>query len=105
MKLKELLLQGVSFNEILKQFSIHQNDFIVKDEDIILSKKGLFTQEILKERIIIQGKSNVGPEINFFGTLHYNLSNNLSVFELDDVEQVKTAEFSGIPIQKKQTYN
>ncbi|MGV8878801.1 MAG: hypothetical protein ACOH2A_07195 [Sphingobacteriaceae bacterium] len=92
MKLRDLLLQGVSFNEILKQFSISQSDFMVKDEEVILSKKNLFDHEILKERLFIQGKSDQGLVSNFFGTLHYNLINSLSVFELDFVEPAKTAD-------------
>lgn len=92
MKLKDLLLQGVSFNEILKQFSISQADFMVKDEEVILSKRDLFNQEILKERVFIQGKSDAGSVLNFFGTLHYNLLNRLSVFELDFVEPARATD-------------
>lgn len=86
MKLKELLLNGFSFNEILRQFSIEKSDFVIQDEDLILSRKDLESKEVLKERVLIQGKSNNGI-INFFGTLHCNFLNQLAVFELDSVEQ------------------
>jgi hypothetical protein len=87
MKLKELLLQGVSFKEILKQFSINDTDFTVRDEEVILSQKRVPDCEIFKERIFIQAKSIDGPLINLFGTLYYNPENKLSVFELDFVEK------------------
>ncbi len=86
MKLKEFLLNACSFNEILKQFSIEKSDFTIQDEDLILSRKDLADKEILKERVLIQGKTTNGI-VNFFGTLHCNLLNQLAVFELDSVEQ------------------
>ncbi|WP_207425206.1 hypothetical protein [Pedobacter sp. SYSU D00535] len=86
MKLKEFLLKGFSFNEILRQFSIDQSDFTIQDEELILSRKDLSEKEILKERVMIQGKSTNGI-INFFGTLHCNFLNQLAVFELDSVEE------------------
>ncbi|MFD2163495.1 hypothetical protein ACFSJU_13890 [Paradesertivirga mongoliensis] len=85
MKLTELLLNGFSFKEILKQFSMDQSEIKIQDEDLILSRKDLSNIEILKERILIQGKSTSGI-VNLFGTLHYNLMNQLAVFELDSVE-------------------
>lgn len=86
MKLKDLLLNGFSFNEILRQFSIEKSDFTIQDEDLILSRKDIANKEILKERVLIQGKTSNGI-INFFGTLHCNFLNQLAVFELDSVEQ------------------
>ncbi|TZF84576.1 hypothetical protein FW774_06200 [Pedobacter sp. BS3] len=86
MKLKEVLLKALSFNEILKQFSIDQADFTIKDEDVILSDKRIGESDIVKERIQIEGKSSNGPIFNFFGTLHYNILNQLAVFEVDFVE-------------------
>jgi len=86
MKLKELLLSRFSFREILKSFSIDQSDFIIQDEELILSKENLSNKETIKERVLIQGKSPAGM-VNFFGTLHYNLLEGLAVFELDSVEQ------------------
>ncbi|MBC8054512.1 MAG: hypothetical protein H7Y13_15740 [Sphingobacteriaceae bacterium] len=90
MNLTELLLNGFSFKEILKQFSINQSDITIQDEDLILSRKDLTKTEILKERILIQGKSTSGI-VNLFGTLHYNLLNQLAVFELDSAEQKAVA--------------
>jgi hypothetical protein len=86
MSLKEVLLKGISFNEILKQFSVAQSDFTIRDEEVIETKKNSTKGEIFKERILIQGKSNNGL-VNFFGTLHYNLLDQLAVFELDGVER------------------
>jgi hypothetical protein len=86
MKLTELLLNGFSFKEILKQFSMDQSEIKIQDEDLILAKKDLTHMEILKERILIQGKNTSGI-VQLFGTLHYNLLNELAVFELDSVER------------------
>jgi hypothetical protein len=90
MKLTELLLKGFSFNQILKQFSLNQSDITIQDEDVILSRKDLSNIEILKEHILIQGKNTSGI-VNLFGTLHYNLLNQLAVFELDSVENKAVA--------------
>lgn len=86
MKLTELLLNGFSFNEILRQFSVDQSEIKIQDEDVILSRKDLKNIEILKERILIEGRNTSGI-VNLFGTLHYNLLNQLAVFELDFVEK------------------
>lgn len=87
MDLKQLLLNGLSFKEILRQFSINnENDIVIKDEQLILSEQELHKKDILKERICIQGKSANGI-VNFFGTLHCNLINQLAVFEPDFVEK------------------
>lgn len=90
MKLTELLLNGFSFKEILKQFSMDQSEIKIQDEEVILSRKDLSNIEILKERILIQGKNSSGI-VNLFGTLHYNLLNQLAVFELDSVENKAVA--------------
>lgn len=90
MSLRELLLKGRSFNEILKQFAIDQADFTIKDEDTIMSNKELFKREFLRERILIQGRNN-NEIVNFFGTLHCNLLDKLAVFELDGVERTAAA--------------
>jgi hypothetical protein len=90
MSLRELLLKGRSFNEILKQFAIDQADFTIRDEDAIMSNVELFKREFLRERILIQGKSK-DEIVNFFGTLHCNLLDKLAVFELDGVERTAAA--------------
>ncbi|MXV16296.1 hypothetical protein [Hufsiella ginkgonis] len=87
MNLKEVLLNGLSFNEILKRFSIDRTNFTIRDEEVIECKKNLTRGDIFKESIVIQGKADNGPIFNFFGTLHYNLLNHLAVFELDSVEK------------------
>lgn len=87
MKLKELLLNGNSFAELLKQFSIHADDVKIQNEDMILSDQYLKHQDIVKESICIEGKNKDGI-VNFFGTLHYNILNKLAVFEMQGFEQV-----------------
>jgi hypothetical protein len=86
MNIRELLLNGRSFNEILKQFAIDKADFTIKDEEALFSAKDYLTKEILKERIFIQGRTQ-DEIVNFFGTIHCNLLNKLAVFELDGVER------------------
>ena len=87
MNIKELLLKGKSFSELLRQFSIDAADVRIQDEDVILSDHYLKHQEVLKESICIEGKNKDGI-VNFFGTLHYNLLNKLAVFEMQGFEQV-----------------
>lgn len=87
MKLKELLLNGKSFAELLKQFSIDADDVKIQDEDMILSDQYLKHQDIVRESICIEGKNKDGI-VNFFGTLHYNILNKLAVFEMQGFEQV-----------------
>lgn len=87
MNIKELLLNGNSFAELLKQFAIDQNDVRIQDEDVVLSEQNIQHREILKESICIEGRNKDGI-INFFGTLHYNLLNKLAVFEMQGFEQV-----------------
>lgn len=90
MNIKELLLNGQSFSELLKQFSIAADDVMIKDEDIILNDHDLAHKEIFKESICIEGKNQDGI-VNFFGTLHYNLLNKLAVFEMQGFEKVVSA--------------
>jgi hypothetical protein len=86
MKLKELLLNGFSFNEILRQFSVDKADVTIKDEEVILSKNKFLNTEILKEKVCIEAKNAKGI-INFFGTLHCNLADQLAVFEVDSIDK------------------
>jgi len=87
MDIKELLLNGQSFSELLKQFSIAAEDVKIQDEEIILADQNLEHKEIVKESICIEGKNKDGI-VNFFGTLHYNLLNKLAVFEMQGFEKV-----------------
>lgn len=87
MNIKDLLLKGKSFAELLKQFSIDAADVRIQDEELILSNQNLTHQEVIRESICIEGKNKDGI-INFFGTLHYNLFNKLAVFEMQGFEQV-----------------
>jgi len=86
MKLKDLLLTRNSFAELLKQFSIAADDIKIQNEDVLLSDQHLQHQQILKESICIEGKNNEGF-VNFFGTLHYNILEQLAVFEVLDFER------------------
>lgn len=86
MKLKDLLLNGLSFNEMLRQFSLQDSDITIKDEDVILSNKSFLGKDIVKEKVCIEAKNSNGV-INFFGTLHCNFVNQLAVFEPDFVDQ------------------
>jgi hypothetical protein len=88
MNIKELLLNGQNFSDLLKQFSIDARDVRIPDEDIILNEQTLEHREIVKESICIEGKNKEGGIINFFGTLHCNLLNKLAVFEMQGFEQV-----------------
>ena len=87
MNIKDLLLKGKSFAELLKQFSIDAADVRIQDEDMILSNQIMTHQEVIKESICIEGKNKDGI-VNFFGTLHYNIFNKLAVFEMQGFEQV-----------------
>lgn len=91
MNIKELLLNGKSFSELLKQFSIDAADIKIQDEETILSDQYLKHQEVVKESICIEGKNKDGI-VNFFGTLHYNLLNKLAVFEMLGFEQVAVSD-------------
>jgi len=87
MNIKELLLKGKSFVELLKQFSIDAADVRIQDEDMILTDQYSKHQEVVQESICIEGKNKDGI-VNFFGTLHFNLLNKLAVFEMQGYEQV-----------------
>lgn len=87
MGIKELLLNGKGFLDLLKQFSIEANDVKIQDEEVILSDQILQHKDILKESICIEGRNKEGI-VNLFGTLHYNLLSKLAVFEMQGFEKV-----------------
>lgn len=91
MNIKELLLNGQSFSELLKQFSISAENVRIQDEDAILADQNLAHKEVVKENIWIEGKNKEGI-VNLFGTLHYNLLSKLAVFEMQGYEKVNTAQ-------------
>lgn len=93
MNIKEQLLNGQSFSELLRRFSIAADDVTIQDEDVILTDQNLEHKEILKESICIEGRNKEGL-INFFGTLHYNLLNKLAVFEMQGFEKVSSPQIS-----------
>lgn len=85
MNIKELLLNGTSFLLLMKQYAIDIADIKIQDEDVLT---GQFIKHppVSRESICIEGKNKEGI-INFFGTLHYNLLNQLAVFEMHGFEQ------------------
>jgi hypothetical protein len=87
MNLKELLLKGQNFLALLNQFRIDVNDLIIKDEATLFTNQTNAKNEVVKESIWIEGKSNDGL-VNLFGTLHYNLLSKLAVFEMQGYEKV-----------------
>ncbi|MHA4894749.1 hypothetical protein ACXZ1K_08360 [Pedobacter sp. PWIIR3] len=87
MNIKELLLNGQSFLEMLKQFSIDAANVKIQDEDVILNDQNLEHREIVKESICIEGRNQQGI-VNFFGTLHFNILSKLAVFEMQGFEQI-----------------
>lgn len=93
MNIKQQLLNGQSFSELLKQFSIDADDVKIQDEEVILADQNLAHMETFKESICIEGKNKDGI-VNFFGTLHYNLLNKLAVFEMQGFEQVAKTQMS-----------
>ena len=88
MNIKELLLNGQSFLALLKEFAIEANDVIIQDESVLLNDRNLAQRQILKESICIEGKGKNGV-FNFFGVLHFNMLNQLAVFEMQGFEQVQ----------------
>jgi hypothetical protein len=88
MNIKELLLNGQSFLALLKEFAIEANDVIIQDESVLLNDQNLAQKQILKESICIEGKGKNGV-FNFFGVLHFNMLNQLAVFEMQGFEQVQ----------------
>jgi len=89
MKIKQLLLKGTSFRDLLKRFSLNPDEVMIKDEEVVLAELSFRQNQFLKERICIQGKGRNGC-INLFGTLYCNLINQRAVFELDFVESHNT---------------
>ena len=87
MKIKELLLNGNSFPTLLTQLSMKVEDVHIKDEELILFGLKMRNQDTIKENICIEGKNQDG-EINLYGTLHFNLLNQLAVFEMQGYEKV-----------------
>lgn len=89
MNIKELLLNGQSFLALLKEFAIEANDVVIQDESVLLNDQNLAQRQILKESICIEGKGKNGV-FNFFGVLHFNMLNQLAVFEMQGFEQVRS---------------
>lgn len=87
MYIKELLLNGKAFVALLKEVAIEAKDIIIKDESTLIAEVENSKNEILKEAVCIEGKNENGL-FNLFGILHFNLLNNLAVFEIQSLEKV-----------------
>ena len=86
MNIKESLLNGSSFHILLQQFSLHADDIKIQNEDMLLLGKSE-RRDVVKEDICIEGKNEKGA-FNLFGVLHYNLLNELAVFEMQGYERI-----------------
>ncbi len=87
MNIKELLLNGQSFLALMKEFAVEANGITIQDENVLLADQNLAQREVGKETICIEAKNDKGI-FNFFGTLHFNMLNQLAVFEMQGFEQV-----------------
>ena len=87
MTIKESLLNGNSFIQLMKEFAVNAENIKIQDEEILFKVFPFYQREVLKENICIEGRNEQGV-INFFGTLHYNLLNKLAVFEMQGFEKI-----------------
>ncbi|WP_432709058.1 hypothetical protein [Pedobacter sp.] len=87
MTIKESLLKGTSFIQLMKEFAVKAENIKIQDEEILFKVFPFYQREVLKENICIEGRNEHGV-INFFGTLHYNLLNKLAVFEMQGFEKI-----------------
>jgi hypothetical protein len=87
MTIKESLLNGNSFIQLMKEFAVNAENIKIQDEEILFKVFPFYQREALKENICIEGRNEQGV-INFFGTLHYNLLNKLAVFEMQGFEKI-----------------
>jgi len=87
MNIRESLLNGKSFIELMKEFSVSAEDIKIQDEETLFKVLPRYHRDVLKEDICIEGKNEQGS-VNFFGTLHYNLLNKLAVFEMQGFEKI-----------------
>ncbi|MBG6236378.1 hypothetical protein IWX76_002959 [Pedobacter sp. CAN_A7] len=87
MTIKESLLNGNSFIQLMKEFAVQAENIKIQDEEILFKVFPFYHRDCLKEYICIEGRNDQGV-INFFGTLHYNLLNKLAVFEMQGFEKI-----------------
>lgn len=87
MTIKESLINGNSFIQLMKEFAVNAENIKIQDEEILFKVFPFYQREVLKENICIEGRNEQGV-INFFGTLHYNLLNKLAVFEMQGFEKI-----------------
>jgi len=88
MNIKELLLNGKAFLALLNDFAIEAKNVIIQDEAMLFSGARNPKNAVLKESVCIEGKNENGI-FNFFGTLHFNSSDKLAVFEMQGFEKVE----------------
>jgi hypothetical protein len=87
MTIKESLLNGKSFIQLMNEFAVNAENIKIQDEEILFKVFPFYQRDVLKENICIEGRNDQGV-INFFGTLHYNLLNKLAVFEMQGFEKI-----------------
>ncbi|MCJ0741086.1 hypothetical protein [Pedobacter montanisoli] len=87
MKIKEMLLKGKVFADLLKDFAIEIPTIEIQNEDMILNEAESAPNGMLKEMICITAK-NGQYLFDFFGTLYFNVVERLAVFELQGFEKL-----------------
>jgi len=87
MNIRESLLNGKSFIELMKEFSVNAEDIKIQDEETLFKVFPNYHRDVLQENICIEGRNEEGV-VNLFGTLHYNLLNELAVFEMQGFEKI-----------------
>ena len=87
MTIKESLLNGKGFIQLMNEFAVNAENIKIQDEEILFKVFPFYQRDVLKEDICIEGRNEQGV-INFFGTLHYNLLNKLAVFEMQGFEKI-----------------
>lgn len=87
MTIKESLLNGKGFIQLMNEFAVNAENIKIQDEEILFKVFPFYQRDVLKENICIEGRNEQGV-INFFGTLHYNLLNKLAVFEMQGFEKI-----------------
>lgn len=88
MNFKELLLNGKSFLALLREFAIDAADVEIMDENLIHVDNQNGRKQSHKENVLIKAK-NKDNIFNFFGVLHFNLTDKLAVFEMQGFDKAE----------------
>ncbi len=86
MNVKDLLLNSQHFAALLKEFFIDVKDVMIAHEDLLQQEMEQFHQLIGKKPVYLEGKNEAGT-FSFFGMLHFNLTDQRAVFELQEVQK------------------